>query len=86
LVSGAGADLGGGQLGIGDPGEDRYAPARVQRVALSGGGSSGGAFVDLRGGGGGGTTWRALQVSCGRNHTAAVVEVDVGGLDERDFG
>jgi len=94
FVGGAGADLGGGQLGIGDAGEDRYAPARVQRLVLgaaaveSGGGggatgarggrpASSGTVLDLRGGG----VWRALQVSCGRNHTAAVVEVmaaDVG--------
>lgn len=84
FVSGAGADLGGGQLGIGDPGEDRMAPARVQRLELPGGGGGGGsgsgsgrAALDLRAGG----AWRARQVSCGRNHTAAVVEVDAGAVD-----
>ncbi len=72
FVSGAGADLGGGQLGIGDPGEDRLAPARVQRLVLPAARA-----LDLRGGG----AWRALQVSCGRNHTAAVVEVDASAVE-----
>jgi alpha-tubulin suppressor-like RCC1 family protein len=78
-----GTDLGGGQLGSGTL-EDLHVPTQVQRIAMGRPGS--GLFRDLRasaavgaqgrayaGGSGGG--WRALQVACGRNHTAAVVEI-----------
>jgi alpha-tubulin suppressor-like RCC1 family protein len=64
-------DLGAGQLGLGDD-RDAHEPGQVQRLLLGGG-----SFRDLRqSGGAGGGLWRALAVSCGRNHTAAVVEVD----------
>eukprot|EP00877_Chromochloris_zofingiensis_P002433 jgi/Chrzof1/12190/Cz06g24160.t1 len=66
------ADLGGGQLGHGDS-MDYYAARQVQRLSF---GRSG--YRDLRqvyGAGAG--DWRAVQVSCGRNHTAAVVEADL---------
>jgi alpha-tubulin suppressor-like RCC1 family protein len=64
-------DLGGGQLGLGDD-RDAHEPAQVLRLLLGGG-----AFRDLRQSAGpGGGLWRAAGVACGRNHTAAVVEVE----------
>lgn len=65
-------DLGAGQLGHGDD-RDKFEPLQVMRLLV---GRSG--FRDLRQSvGPGAGLWRALQVACGRNHTAAVVEVEV---------
>jgi len=65
-------DLGAGQLGLGSD-RDAHAPRQLHRLLL---GRSG--FRDLRQSvGPGAGLWRALGVSCGRNHTAAVVEVEV---------
>lgn len=70
------ADLGAGQLGHGDD-CDVHEPKQVMRLTLSPA-----TFRDLRqrhhqgaGAGADGGLWRAREVSCGRNHTAAVVEV-----------
>jgi alpha-tubulin suppressor-like RCC1 family protein len=66
-------DLGAGQLGHGDD-RDRDVPTQVFRILV---GPRGG-FRDLRQTAGpGGGLWRALRVSCGRNHSAAVLEADV---------
>jgi hypothetical protein len=63
-------DLGAGQLGLGDN-LDAHEPRQVHRLLI---GRSG--FRDLRQTvGPGGGLWRALEAACGRNHTAAVVEV-----------
>ncbi|GBF93212.1 hypothetical protein Rsub_05944 [Raphidocelis subcapitata] len=65
------ADLGAGQLGHGDD-RDAHEPRQVLRLRL---GRT--AFRDLRQSvGPGGGLWRALAASCGRNHSAAVVEVE----------
>ena len=72
-VGGAGfgsSDLGAGQLGHGDE-MDYHEPKQVQRLLLPRG-----RFRDLRQNIPGiDSSWQALQVSCARNHTAAVVEV-----------
>lgn len=65
-------DLGAGQLGLGEI-SDEHEPRQVQRLLLS---SSRNTYRDLRQRvGPTAHPWRAVQVSCGRNHTAAVVEV-----------
>lgn len=59
----------GGQLGLGDE-NDRWSPSRVEwlRVADSyAQAQQEGPGEDLM--------WRVLQVSCGLNHTAAVMQV-----------
>ncbi|KAF5840100.1 regulator of chromosome condensation 1/beta-lactamase-inhibitor protein II [Dunaliella salina] len=67
-------DSGSGQLGQGDN-HDRWDPTLVQRLH-----TSPKRFYDLR------MSyikpWKALQISCGRNHTAAVIETE---LDTRDL-
>lgn len=66
-------DLGAGQLGLGDD-RDAFEPRQVMRLTVGGRGG----FRDLRQSVGPGRgLWRALQVACGRNHSAAVVEADV---------
>ncbi|KAI8464458.1 MAG: regulator of chromosome condensation 1/beta-lactamase-inhibitor protein II [Monoraphidium minutum] len=71
------ADLGAGQLGLGDD-RDRFEPSQVLRLRVGPAG-----FRDLRQSvGAGGGLWRARGVSCGRNHTAAVVEV---ALEEHEI-
>ena len=67
------ADLGAGQLGHGDD-RDAFEPRQVMRLLVGGRGG----FRDLRQSAGpGGGLWRALRLSCGRNHSAAVVEVEL---------
>ena len=62
---------GGGQLGLGND-FDYWAPAAVTHLATVGGGSGGvPQFGDK-----GRRLWRVLQVSCGMNHTAAVMELE----------
>lgn len=66
------ADLGAGQLGHGDE-MDCHEPKLVQRLLMPRG-----RFRDLRQNiPGVDSSWQALQVSCARNHTAAMVEVSV---------
>lgn len=66
------ADLGAGQLGHGDE-MDYHEPKQVQRLLMARG-----KFRDLRQNIPGiDSSWQAVQVSCARNHTAAVVEVNV---------
>ena len=73
-LMGGGYDLGAGQLGLGDD-MDYHEPRQVQRLLLS---SRRNAYRDLRQTvGSAGKGWRAVQVSCGRNHTAAVIEAEV---------
>jgi len=91
----SGTSTGGGQLGAGDD-LDRPRPFAVSELALvewGSGGGGGGGQGDERGGRGRGgrqgssssppcllSRWRALQVSAGLNHSAALVEV---ALDEQ---
>uniref|UniRef100_A0A061R106 Ultraviolet-b receptor uvr8-like n=1 Tax=Tetraselmis sp. GSL018 TaxID=582737 RepID=A0A061R106_9CHLO len=59
----------GGQLGLGDD-FDRWTPQRLSSVILDGG-----RVAEAAGGGEAAPRVRFLQVSCGFNHTAAVIEV-----------
>jgi alpha-tubulin suppressor-like RCC1 family protein len=59
---------GGGQLGVGDQ-NDRWAPSVVERLADSEGGE-----IERRRGSGG-VKWRGVEVCCGLNHTALLVEM-----------
>ena len=59
---------GGGQLGLGNE-FDYWAPARVEWVQSGAG--AGVPQLDAEGH----QMWRVLQVACGLNHTAAVVEI-----------
>lgn len=59
---------GGGQLGLGNE-NDYWEPAKVLRVNMGAGGD----LPQLAANGH--SLWRALQVSCGLNHTAAIVEI-----------
>ena len=70
LVAGPSYDLGAGQLGLGDD-MDQYEPQQVQRLLFGRN-----RFRDLRQSMGG-KPWHAIQVSCARNHTAVVIEMDV---------
>lgn len=75
------ADLGAGQLGLGED-RDVHDPTQVQRLSLGGG-----AYRDTRQRGGGGGeegVWRVLEVAAGRNHTAAVVELEAAAADIAD--
>lgn len=64
-------DLGAGQLGHGDE-MDYHEPKQVQRLLMPRG-----KFRDLRQNLPGiDSSWQAVQVSCARNHSAAVVEVN----------
>lgn len=66
------SDLGAGQLGHGDE-MDYHEPRQVQRLLMARG-----KFRDLRQNIPGiDSSWQAVQVSCARNHSAAVVEVNV---------
>lgn len=69
-------DLGAGQLGHGDD-MDQHEPKQVQRLLYGRG-----RYRDLRMSVGD-SAWHALAVSCGRNHTAAIVEAP--GLREQDL-
>lgn len=62
----------GGQLGLGSD-FDYWAPAPVTHLATGPGG--GGGVPQFGGGSDGDQLWRVLQVSCGGNHTAIIVEV-----------
>lgn len=74
------ADLGGGQLGLGDD-LDYHSPTQVLRVSIGSNsyrdlrqvaamGHQGRAYTQRS------NNWDALQASCGRNHTAFVVQMD----------
>lgn len=76
------ADLGGGQLGLGDD-LDQHTPVQVQRVMIGsrasrdlrrvgGGGAQGRTYAAAQPAAGG---WAARQASCGRNHTAVVLRI-----------
>ena len=62
---------GGGQLGLGSD-FDYWSPTGVTHLATGPGG--GGGVPQY--GAGGHQLWRALQVSCGMNHTAIIFEVE----------
>jgi alpha-tubulin suppressor-like RCC1 family protein len=64
-------DGGGGQLGLGSD-FDYWRPTTVTHLATGPGG--GGGVPQF--GAGGHQLWRALQVSCGMNHTAMIFEVE----------
>jgi hypothetical protein len=56
---------------------DQHDPKQVQRLLLPRG-----KFRDLRQNIPGiDSSWQAVQVSCARNHTAAIVEVNVSAAD-----
>lgn len=69
-MGGSTYDLGAGQLGHGDE-MDQHDPKQIQRLLYGRN-----RYSDLRQSLGS-RPWRALMVSCARNHTAAVIEADI---------
>lgn len=69
-MGGATSDLGAGQLGHGDE-MDQHDPKQIQRLIYGRN-----KFSDLRQSVGF-RPWRALAVSCARNHTAAIIEAEI---------
>jgi len=60
----------GGQLGLGNE-FDYWAPTQVTDLQVSGGGETQPDLQQPEVA----SSWKALQVSCGFNHTAAIIEV-----------